>query len=449
MGNKKNSEKWLPATRLRIMAFARSLAPARSNVHLGHEPKASDIQDVLSKLVHPINDISAPTIRSWVVGEKLPSVSYVNWIKQGMPECADWLTPDIDSSPMRRFLCALDIWGSPIESTIRSLDTASTEITVGKGLAILARRWGSVPIVDGTDCFYGFAIPRLKCHVPRQVDSSVYRSSNPLSLMDFMFRCGSYLDLAEDSVFTEWAIDLASLTLMIGAFIEGTSLVSRSQSGSTGVYNRLVHRIFFLPHGNWPNLQSVRDELQVYSEFDDSVIDYPQRLMLARGVLSKNLLSIGCDLSIARIFSERIKDRDYMWHSPLGAHGETFAQSDLFREKRDISPATPRKYRYELQTLKTGERIALCHDLANGTQAPLDERPDLYNGYEGLIGWGYSGSGSTFLAISILAHHLAHDDFSVEEIDRLRNKYISRLPEQLIGTSFFLTTELIDKCLNE
>lgn len=448
MGNKKKSEKWLPATHLRIMAFARSLAPARSNVNLGHEPKASDIQDVLSKLVHPINDISAQTIRNWVIGEDMPCVSYVNWIKQGMPECADWLTPDINSCPIRRFLCALDIYGSPIDSTVRSLDTTSTEITVGKGLAILAKRWGSVPIVDGTDCLYGFAIPRLKCRVPRQVDSSVYQSSNPLTLMDFMFRCGSYLDLS-DAIFTEWAIDLASLTLMIGAFIEETSMVSRSQSGASGVYNWLVYRILFLPHGNWPNLQSVRDELRDYSEFEDSLIDYPQRLMLAREVLGAKLLPIGCDLSIAKIISDRIKNRDDMWQAPLGVHGKTFAQSDLFRDKQGISPAAPGKYRYELRILNSGERIAICHDLAKGTQAPLYERSDLYDGYESLISWGYSGSGPTFLAISILAHHLGHDDFGIEEVDRLRDKYISRLPEQLIETSFFLTTELIANCLSE
>ncbi|MHB1619700.1 MAG: DUF6166 domain-containing protein [Sulfuricella sp.] len=446
MGNKKNSDKWLPADHLRIMAFARSLTPNVSDVHLRQEPKTSNIQEVLSKLDHPV-EISNQTLSSWLKGEKRPNVASVNWIKQGLPESASWLKPDIDSSPMRRFLCALDIWGSPVSSPIRKLDAASTGITVSKGLAILARRWASMPVGYEGDVFGGFAIPRLKCHVPHQVPLTVYQASNLLTLMDFMFRCGSYLELSEEE-FTEWAIDLASLTLMIGAFLDGISLAERLQSGTTGDYNSLVHRILFLEHGTWPNLESVREELEGFPEFNDSAIAYSERLMLARELLGGNLLSIGSDLSIVKQLSGHIKDRDSIWHVPLGAHGETFAQSDLLRVKRNISPVAPGRYRYEFRYLSDMKRTVLCHDLENGAHAPLPARSDLYDSYPGSFGWGYSGEGPTFLTISILAHHLGHGDFGSEEIDRLLGAYISRFSERLSGP-FFLTTELIDKCLNK
>lgn len=368
MGNKKNADKWLPADHLRIKAFARSLAPDVSEAYLGQECKTSDIQQALSTLDNlfcPI-EISDSTIRSWLAGKKRPCQATVNWIKQGLPQCADWLQPEIDSSPILRFICALDIWGSSIDSPVRKLDTTLPYITVGKGLAILAKRWASVPISEGEDIFCGFAIPRLKCRVPRQIPSAVYQSSNLLTLMDFMFRCGSCLELSEEE-FTEWAIDLAALTLMIGAFLEGASHAERSQSGTTGDYNWLAYRIFFRAHGNWPNLESVRVALQDFSEFDDSVIDYPQRLMLAREVLRKKLLSIGSDLSIVEVLFGSIKDRNMMWQEPLGAHGDTIAQSGLLRVKRNILPVAPGRYRYELRNLTKGKRAVLCHNLENGT----------------------------------------------------------------------------------
>jgi hypothetical protein len=448
MGNKKNSDKWLPADHLRIKAFARSLVSGRPEAHLGQEPKTSDIQAALFKLAHPI-DISAPAIRSWVVGEKFPSTSYVNWIKQCMPECADWLTPVIDSSPIRRFLCALDLWGAPIDSAVRNLDAASAKITVGKSLVILAKRWAPMPIGDGRCTFGGFAIPRLKCFAPVQVPDSLYQSVNLLTLMDFMFRCGPYIKLTDEE-FTEWAVDLASLTLISGAFFEGVSLAERSQSGRTGDYSSLVFDIFFRSHGNWPNCESVRGRLEDFPEFDDSVIDsYAQRLVKACDVLNGELVAIGSDLSIVGELFGRVKDRSKLGQEHLGKKSETFDQRDLIRPQRNLSPAAPDRYRYELRRLSSGTRIALCHDLELGSQTPLPARPDLDNGYEGSFSWGCSGRGPTFLTISILAHHLGHDDFDTEEIDRLLDAYISRLPEQFIETSFFLTTELIDKCLNE
>lgn len=444
MGNKKNSEAWAPADHLRIMAFARSLVPDSREVKLGQEPKTSDIQNVLYLLAQPVGR-SDQTIRDWVIGKTRPCHESINWIKQGMPECADWLTRDIDSSPIRRFLCALDIWGSPIDSLVRRLDTATKIITVGDGLAVLAKRWGPV-LKKGSLCEY--VIPRIKSYVPHQVPEAVYQSLNPLSLMDFMFRCGPYLELFDED-FTEWAIDFASLTLIAGAFFEGVSFSERGLHGGAVGYSFLAFDIFFRPHDNWPNREYVRGRLEDFPELDDSVIDkYSRCLMKACDALNNELLAIGSDLSVAMKISAKIKDGDRMWQELIDARGETFAQSDLLPVKRNISPVAPGRYKYEFRKLSDRQRTVLCHDLESGTQTHLVERPDLYDGYLGSFSWGYSGEGPTFLAISLLAHHLGHDDFGPEETDRLLGECISRLSDRLSGV-FFLTTDLIDRCLNK
>ena len=138
--------------------------------------------------------LSNTTVRNWLTGEKEPYEASVNLLKQEFSSCADWLEPELDSSPIRRFLCALDIWGSAIDSPMRSLDTTSEGITVGKGLTNLSKRWASIPVTDGKDIFLlDFAIPRLQRHIPQQVPETVYQSIHPLPLMDFIFRCGAYL----------------------------------------------------------------------------------------------------------------------------------------------------------------------------------------------------------------------------------------------------------------
>lgn len=443
MGNKKKVDTRLPADYLRIKAFARSLAPIWSKTHPGQELKVLAIQVSLSQLARPIH-IPAPTLTSWLTGEKWPTVTYAKLLNHGLPGCASWLEHDIDASPMCRFICALDMWGSPIDSPVRRLDT-STSFTVGGGLASLAKRWAPAPINNGNNCFAGFAIPRLKCRVPLQIPSTVYQSSNHLTLMDFMFRCGAYLEMSDEEL-TEWAIDLASLTLMIGAFLDGRPVIERLQPATTGCYHSFVYNIFFRVGDIWPKLETVRRELREFPEFNDSVIDFPKRLMLAREILMEKLWSIGCSLLIAEEIAGNIKDR---YRELFDANSESFLQADLLREKRNISRVELGKYRYELRNQSGGTKIVLFHDLENGTQAPLVERPDLFDGYPGEINWGYSGGGPTFLTISILAHHFGHGDFGSEEIYRLRDKFISRVPQELIETSFFLTTERIDEYLNE
>lgn len=315
MGNKKKSEKESPADHLRIMAFARSLVPTPPDLHIEKNPKASEILEVLAML-SPEIEISEVTARNWVAGKKLPTKE-LERIKQEFPRCVDWLVPALDSSPMRRFLCALDIWGSRIDSSARTLDTTSKGITVGSGLAAIAKQWGSVPSpTDKCDFSLECHIPRLGARVPQQVPLVVYQPSNLLTLMEFMFRCGPYLKLS-DGEFADWAVDLASLTLLIAAFIEGRTFAERVQSGSVCDYNTLPFNIFFRGHGNWPNSKSVSDALEEFSELKDSAANYADRLIQARDVLRKELLSIGCDLSITDKLSLRIVGRDRMWQKSL------------------------------------------------------------------------------------------------------------------------------------
>ena len=217
--------------------------------------------------------------------------------------------PDIHSSPIRRFISALDMWGSPIDSPARKLDSAAKIISVGDGLSVLAKRWGPV-LKKGSQIDY--LIPKLKCNAQSEFQLTFYQSLNPLSLMEFMFRCGPYLELSDEE-FTEWAIDFASLTLMVGAFFEGIPVVERGLHGGAEVYSCLAHDIFFRPHGNWPNVESVKWKLQEFSKLDDSAIDYfSQRLMRACDVLNNELFAIGSDISIVKILSFKIKDRNKM-----------------------------------------------------------------------------------------------------------------------------------------
>jgi RNA recognition motif-containing protein len=312
MGRSKNSDKWLPATPLRIGAFARSLVPNSLAKQRGKNLNGEDIEAALLALRRPI-EISHVTLDGWLKGEVEPSEGYVNLIQQQFPMSPDWLVPALEFSPIRRFLCALDIWGSRIDSPRRKLDLKSPEMTVGNGLATLAKRWASTPRVLSSDTLgCEFFIPRLRALVPNQISSTVYVSTNPLTLMEFMFRGGAYLEFSDEE-FAEWAIDLASLTLIVGAFLEGINPAEKMQSGRTGDFNWLTYRIFFRGRGNWPNSKSVSEELKAFPELSNSAINYPARLMEAREVLRTELLSIACDLSIAEVLSKRIKDYGRMW----------------------------------------------------------------------------------------------------------------------------------------
>jgi hypothetical protein len=434
---------------LRIKAFFIEFSSRLLKTPFGQKLKIKDIQYALSTRPHELTlTIEDVTLRAWRSGDDFPSEAYVEWINRKWPGCADWLKPDIDSSAIHRFLCALDVWGSPIDSPARKLDKTSQTISVGMGLDVLAKRWTPKLVLDKRGAFFGYVIPQLECKIPEYIRYDTYQMINPLTVMDYMFRTGPCLELNQEE-FTEWALDLASLTLFVGAFYEGTPLFDRLQFGRTGDYLALLDSLFFRQHWKWPNVESLNMLLVDFQEIEDKAPIYAQRLFDAREVVNKFLLSIGSDLSIAKSIWSQVKDRDKMWQKPVLEGDEIIYKNDLPRAKRNIDPAAPGRYKYEFKYLGDDEPVVLCHDLENGTKSPLSERPDLYYGYKGFMCWGYAGTGPKFLTISLLAHHLGHSNFSDEEIHKLLDNYISILPEELNKTSCFLTTDLIDKCLNE
>lgn len=445
MGNKKKIDKWLPANFLRIKAFYRALASRVSSVC---EPKPSDILDALY-YYHRSIDMAETTLRAWRLGEDWPKAKNIELVELEFPGCAAWLNPTIDSTPILRFLCALDIWGSPIDSSSRKLELTPQFITAGSCLAVLEERWAPIVVMDedGSNC--GFAIPRLKCYIPKNLSATIYQSNNPISLIDFMFRCGAHIEFSKDDEFEDWAIDLASLTLVVSSFMESLPLNEKFLSGGSSAddHSLLTYNIFFKEMGDWPNLKSIRRALEIPTDFENLEIDFPKRLMLARDILKNALFAIGADLSIAETLFERVKDNNKMWQSSVDARGKSFAKGDVVRVKRKLTPFAPGQYKYEVRNFAGEERSVLFRDMMSGAEEPLPKRPDLCSRYTGSYNWGYSGEGPTFLTISILAHHLGHDDFGVEEIHRLLDKYISRISHSLLGP-FILTTELIDECIN-
>ena len=142
MGNRKKIDKWLPADFLRIKAFARTLITRVIDDDTPHETSIAAVQNALAKHKNSI-DVSNTTLRKWLAGEDHPSDSYAKLIENSFSGCTIWLHPSIDSSPMLRFLCALDVWGSSIDSHSRTLITTSSPITTGTVLNSLAKRWGS------------------------------------------------------------------------------------------------------------------------------------------------------------------------------------------------------------------------------------------------------------------------------------------------------------------
>lgn len=447
MGNKRKSDKWLPSDHLRVRAFVFALTSKMTDVEPGTEPKISTIQSELEKLSHPI-EISSSALRNWLSGKDWPSKANVNWLKQAYSGCATWLESDIEISPLHRFLCALDIWGSSIDSPQRKFDVYLPKtVSVGHGLKVLVKRWAPAPVTSGEKTISGFAIPRLKCRVPDQVSNAIYLPSNPLSLLDFMFLCGPHLEFTDEE-FKEWAIDLASLTLMAGAFFESLSLTEQLQSGKTGDYYSLIYRLFFREVG-WRQDESLLQwSVNQFTDLRKSEVNYSQRLFQAREVLKDELLSIGSDLSVAETIFERIDDRNKMWRSAFD-ESEVISKEDLLNSDVILSSASPGRYRYEFTHDSGGEKVVLCHDIEMKVSAPLPMRADLYKGYLGSYSWGYMGSGPTFLTVSLLAHHLGHVDFGNNEIHKLLERCISLLPEHKSMGPYILTTNLIDHYLND
>ncbi len=438
---------WMPAEHLRIMAFARSLASINGKDQKD-EQKITNIQDALL-IANTENEKYEPpadqTIRNWWDGKDRPQAKTVKIIKQKFPNCTDLLKPQIHTSPMLRFLCALDIFGSPIESITRGLELKSAEITVGKCIEELSERWAPTPITDGKHSTNGYYIPRLKCLVPRVIPANIYQDSNKLSLIDFMVNIGAFIEMKEEET-TEWAIDLASMNLLSKAYLEGVPIIERLKPDYNVKYLSLPYSIFFLNEGDWSNSAFVPQKLLGFIEFEKSDF-YPQRLIQAREILRKELLLIGSDLSIAEELWSNVENKNMMWKNPF--INETLPPNFKLRKSRKIPPASPGRYRYAFRILSDDKLEVICHDMENNSQIPLPARPDLYDNYRGEFGYGYSGSGAKFLSVSILAHHFGHDNFGLDEYIPLVEKHISFISESGLEIINYLTTDEIDKCINQ
>ncbi|NBF12571.1 DUF6166 domain-containing protein [Pseudomonas sp. Fl4BN1] len=97
--------------------------------------------------------------------------------------------------------------------------------------------------------------------------------------------------------------------------------------------------------------------------------------------------------------------------------------------ERIITPTqhyqTAPDFEYSLRIVD-GVRVVLCHDRQSSRKHLLEGRRDLHAN-QGEYGWGGTGTGSKFLAVSMLAHHLDGATPDEDDINALLNNLIARL----------------------
>ncbi|MDP9534995.1 hypothetical protein Q7L38_20705 [Pseudomonas protegens] len=82
-------------------------------------------------------------------------------------------------------------------------------------------------------------------------------------------------------------------------------------------------------------------------------------------------------------------------------------------------------FEYSLRIVE-GVRLVICFDLQSSRKHLLEGRRDLHAN-RGEFGWGGKGTGSKFLAVSLLAHHLDGATPAENEINALLNNLIAKL----------------------
>ncbi|PYC03757.1 hypothetical protein DMX09_16595 [Pseudomonas protegens] len=82
-------------------------------------------------------------------------------------------------------------------------------------------------------------------------------------------------------------------------------------------------------------------------------------------------------------------------------------------------------FEYSLRIVE-GVRLVICFDLQSSRKHLLEGRRDLHAN-RGEFGWGGKGTGSKFLAVSLLAHHLDGATPGENEINALLNNLIAKL----------------------
>lgn len=445
MGNKKKNESWLPSDPLRVEGFSRMLASELYGHNREEIPRVCDI----FKKINKQTGISENGIRKWVNGDAFPNETNTKLIKEIAPKSVEILTPNLNSTAISRFLCALDIWGSRLDSPARGRDKFTSFFSAGACLEQIAKHWAPYELVIDNS-IHGIIIPKIKHYVPDHVNLLKYRANDYFSILEFMFECGGFIDF-DDADFEDWAVDLASATLSIKASIDCMSSSKQSLSGeirdlSNFLFNLLFNNDIF-KHEKFLSKHLARK----YPDITKSIsTDYAERLISARSILKNKLLTFGSDLSIANELAKKIPDMDLAFQK-IELENRPY-NPELLKHLTEDNSLLKRKVKtnfiYTFKVVRK-RRIVTFKEEESDTETILPLRNDLFCDYpKSPYLWGYEGSGPRLLATSIIAHHLGHDEFGYKKAIYLVENHLSKFLEPHHLRTFLLTTDLLNRCVS-
>lgn len=441
-GRPRKEDSRLPADTLRAVAFSSALKA------LAKKEMGSDRQEsVLALLRNSFGAEISNTVGRWLNQDVMPNASNTKLLFTHFPEIAAWLKSDL-SHPLRRLFCALDIWGSANSSPARGLGLTEKPYSIGCLITSLKAEWGLLPIVDEPCSIYGYAIPKLRRAISYDL-TDAYQITAPLTVLNVILIGGVIFD---DLTFTEiehWAIDLATAAIVVCAHLESFPVSHQYLSGSTGSMARIIYSHFFEGRGKAGKNRILLDNLKTI----EKIPDYERardKLILAKKILRQKFNDVGLSLGVVEEIFENIPDKNMPWSAKTQSQADYFPRGSLYNPKKQLQPAYPGRFKYILQNTSEDLKVALCHDLWLDQIFSLPERHDLDIVHKKTkFDWGYSGSGPEFLAKSVLAHHLGHDQFGQKEVSCLLLGYLSKIPRHWFTGPFFLTTDMVDGYLND
>lgn len=451
MGNKKKEDTWLPSYPLRIKGFARLLAAEL----YGHDTTIKPSAEAMAKAIdsHKIaskttNLISTNCLGKWINGENFPKY-YINLIKKIAPNSVEILTPNIESAPIFRFLSAIDIWGSSLDSPARGRDKFTSSFSAGACLEQISRQWAPYELeIDKK--IHGMIIPKIEQFVPDHINFGKYRGYDSFSILEFMFECGGFIDF-DDADFEDWAVDLASAALSIKASIDSMSLSKQSLSGEIRDLSNFLFNLFF-NENNFKNEKFLSQYL--VRKYPDTIknisINYAQRLISARSILENKLLTFDCDLSIANELDQKIADKNLAFQK-IELDDRPY-DPELLRHLVVDDSLLERKVKtnfiYTFKVVRK-KRVVTFKEEESDIDTILPLRNDLFDDYpNSTYSWGYTGSGPRLLATSIIAHHLGHDDFGYKKAIYLVENHLYKILEAHHLKPFHLSSKVINQCIN-
>lgn len=388
------------------------------------------------------------TVGRWLKQEVMPNESNTNRLLDHFPEIAAWLKPDL-SHPLRRLLCALDVLGSANNSLVRGLGLTEKSYSVGGLINALKEEWGLLPIVDEPCTIYGHAIPKLRREIPHNL-VDLYQNTSPLSVLNIILVSGIIFD---DLTFMEvehWAIDLATVAIVVFAHLESFPANHQFLSGPISLTTRQIYNHYFENSGE----EVISNILQGQLEKTIENIKYQKRargmLILAKKILADKFKAVGLSLNMVKDIFSNIPDENSPWSEEIQRQASHFPRSNLYSPRRHLQPAYPGRFKYILQNTSDEVKDVLCHDLWRNQVFPLLARHDLHTFHtKTKFDWGRPSSGSELLAKSVLAHHFGHDKFGQKEVNSILRDYIvSTVSRHWVMGPFFLTTDMLDYYLN-